>query len=52
MAADQPSQHPLVDAPATVEACAADRDAAQGQGAATTQLGEARTQGNDGAGSR
>ncbi|WP_405676883.1 hypothetical protein OG292_19765 [Streptomyces sp. NBC_01511] len=39
MAADP---HPIVDAPATVAACQADRDAAQGQGAANNQLAEAR----------
>ncbi|WP_329032236.1 hypothetical protein OIE71_04645 [Streptomyces sp. NBC_01725] len=52
MAADKPREHPLVDAPATPAACKDDRDAAQGQGAATTQLGEARSHGNSAAGSR
>lgn len=52
MAADKPRPNPIVDAPATPAACQQDRDAAQGQGAATTQLGEARTQGNEAAGNR
>ncbi|MEV8353178.1 hypothetical protein ACFVTT_34080 [Streptomyces niveus] len=41
-----------MDAPATPAACQQDRDATQGQGAATTQLGEARAHGNSAAGSR
>ncbi|WP_405611306.1 hypothetical protein [Streptomyces sp. NBC_01508] len=49
MAADP---HPIVDAPATVAACQADRDAAQGQGAANNQLAEARTEGNNAGGNR
>ena len=42
MAADKPGAHPIVDQPATVEACKADRDAAQGHGPANTQLAEAK----------
>ncbi|MFB7704343.1 hypothetical protein [Streptomyces niveus] len=42
MAAEKPRPNPIVDAPATVEACAADRDAAQGHGPANTQLAEAK----------
>lgn len=45
-APDQPQVHPIVDTPATVQACQADRDNAQGQGAANNQLAEARTHGN------
>lgn len=52
MAAETPREHPIVDKPATVAACKQDRHAAQGQGAATTQLGDARVQGNDAAGAR
>ncbi|WP_405674852.1 hypothetical protein OG292_03135 [Streptomyces sp. NBC_01511] len=42
MAADKPRPNPIVDAPATVAACAADRAEARGQGAANNQLAEAR----------
>ncbi|MFF2189264.1 hypothetical protein [Streptomyces sp. NPDC058155] len=42
MAVDQPREHPLVDTPATPAACQADRDAAQGRGAAAAQFAEAR----------
>ncbi|MEV8396669.1 hypothetical protein [Streptomyces niveus] len=52
MSADRPREHPLVDAPATVDACNADREAAQGPEAAAKQLGEARSHGNNAAGSR
>ncbi|WP_171908287.1 hypothetical protein [Streptomyces niveus] len=42
MAAEKPRPNPIVDAPATPAACQQDRDRAQGQGPANTQLAEAR----------
>ncbi|WP_158712442.1 hypothetical protein [Streptomyces sp. NRRL F-5135] len=48
----KPRPNPITTQPATVQACAADRRNAQGQGAATTQLGTARSEGNAQAGTR
>ncbi|MEV0778879.1 hypothetical protein [Streptomyces sp. NPDC050428] len=42
MAAAKPQPNPIIDQPATVDACAADRAEAKGQGAANNQLAEAR----------
>lgn len=47
-----PRENPIVDQPATVAACNDDRANAQGHAAATNQLADARTQGNDQAGTR
>lgn len=53
MSADRtPRENPITSQPATQENCAADRAAAQGQGAATTQSGDARAHGNEAGGNR
>lgn len=47
-----PRENPITSEPATVDNCTADRQQAQGQGAATTQQGEATSHGNEAGGNR
>lgn len=50
--ANLPRENPITSQPATAQACTTDRNAAQGQAAATNQLADARTQGNTQGGAR